>query len=154
MLVANAWHHRSDALSSLVAIGGIGGSMLGITYMDAAGGVLVSGLIAKTGFELGWGAVKSLTDRRTSTAVLAGVADVAADLVAKGEVRAVRRVRCRQLGSYCLVDAFALVDASLSVGEGHEKANLLRSLVMERHPEVHDVMVHVCPAGEDECLHH
>ena len=72
VLMANAWHHRSDALSSLVAIGAIGGSLTGMPYMDPLGGVLVSLLVGKAGVEIGWGAVKTLTDQQNNERVIAG----------------------------------------------------------------------------------
>jgi cation diffusion facilitator family transporter len=145
VVIANAWHHRSDSLSSVVAIGGIGGTMVGMPYMDAVGGLLVSALIAKTGVDIGWGAIKALTDRQDNVKVMEGVREIGAALTAEGVLLGVRRVRCRQLGSYCLVDLFVVVEPGMLVGEAHARGDLLRGRVMAEHAEVHDVMVHVCP---------
>ena len=55
------------------------------------------------------------------------------------------QVRVRQLGSYSVADMFVAVDPGLSVGEGHDKGNLVRGTIMEHFSEVHDVIIHVCP---------
>ena len=53
VVIANAWHHRSDSLSSLVALLGVGGALLGYPYLDPVGGLIVAGMIAKMGFDTG-----------------------------------------------------------------------------------------------------
>ena len=136
VLVANAWHHRSDALSSLVAIGGVGGAMLGIPGADAAGGLLVSALVAKMGVDLGWGAIRALADAQTNARILDGVASAGAHLAAENAIVGVARVRCRQLGTYCLVDCFVLVDPNLRAAQAHKRGNQLRVAVMTAFPEV------------------
>ena len=80
LLIANAWHHRSDAFSSVVALVGIGGSAMGMPWVDPLAGVLVSGMIVKMGGQIGWEAVRDLTDRQTDT-------DLRARIEAIGEVR-------------------------------------------------------------------
>ena len=136
VLVANAWHHRSDALSSLVAIGGVGGAIVGIPGADAAGGLLVSGLVGKMGMDLGWGAIRAMTDAQTNARVLDGVAATGSRLAAKGEIKGLADVRCRQLGAYCLVDCSVLIDPNLSVKEANERSNKLREAVTTAFPEV------------------
>ncbi|KAL2900355.1 Metal tolerance protein 2, partial [Bienertia sinuspersici] len=51
---ANAWHHRADAISSFVALIGVGGSILGVKFLDPLAGLLVSGMILKAGLETGY----------------------------------------------------------------------------------------------------
>jgi len=103
-VIANAWHHRSDALSSLVAIVGISGAMVGLPALDSLGALAVSGLIAKTGVEIGWNAVKDLTDRQTNDRVLEGVKTIGQELIedAESSIVSVHRIRCRQIGYGCL----------------------------------------------------
>ncbi|RUS20490.1 cation efflux protein [Endogone sp. FLAS-F59071] len=62
VLVANAWHHRSDAFSSIVALGAIGGSYIGFPILDPLGGILVAGMIMKSGVEIMLGSLKELVD--------------------------------------------------------------------------------------------
>ena len=62
VLIANAWHHRSDALSSIAALAGVLGAVFGYSVMDVFAGVVVSLLMLKVGLEVGWDAVKALGD--------------------------------------------------------------------------------------------
>ena len=62
ILLANAWHHRSDSISSIAALIGIGGSQLGLPLMDPLAGVLVAGIIIKTGINIGYESIKELTN--------------------------------------------------------------------------------------------
>ena len=62
MLRANAWHHRSDAISSIVVLVGIAGTMAGLAYLDAIAAVLVGLMVARIGWELGFGALEELVD--------------------------------------------------------------------------------------------
>ena len=84
VLVANAWHHRSDALSSVVAIAGIGGSMAGLPMFDTFGGILVSGMILKQGVSMGWDAIQELSD----ASVQRDVVDRIRKMTARLKVRA------------------------------------------------------------------
>ena len=59
-LLANAWHHRSDALSSVVALGGVGGTIIGLPLLDPLAGLVVGGLVVRTGLEMGWDSIKVL----------------------------------------------------------------------------------------------
>jgi divalent metal cation (Fe/Co/Zn/Cd) transporter len=65
VLVANAWHHRTDAFSSVIALVGTGGAALGFPFLDPVGGLLVAGMIIKVAVDVGSGAAYSLTDRQT-----------------------------------------------------------------------------------------
>ena len=93
-LLANAWHHRSDALSSVVALGGVGGALAGLPLLDPMAGLVVAGLVLKTGLEMGWGNVKVLTDT-TDEVTIAEVRGIAE---AVPGVREVSAVRARHMG--------------------------------------------------------
>ena len=62
MLRANAWHHRSDSISSVVVLVGVAGTMAGLPYLDAVAAVIVGLMIAKIGWDLGWSAMQELVD--------------------------------------------------------------------------------------------
>jgi len=100
------------------------------------GGLLVSGLVGKMGVDLGWGAIRAMTDAQTNARVLDGVAVIGSRLAAENEIKDLADIRCRQLGAYCLVDCSVLVDPNLSVKEAHERGNKLREAETTAFPEV------------------
>lgn len=99
-LAANAWHHRTDALSSVVALVGIVGAACGAPILDPLAGVLVSGLILKEGCHIGVDALKQLTDTQAAGEVLE---QVAAAAQAEVEVLGLSDLRGRVLGPHLLV---------------------------------------------------
>ncbi len=145
MLVANAWHARADALSSLVVAAGVGGSLLGFPFADAAAAIVVGAMIVKAGVGFAWDAMRELIDTglsaeeagriRTTIAETPGVIDL-------------HELRTRRMAHQVLVDAHIQVDGRISVSEGHRIAEGARARVLADHPEVLDVLVHV-DAEED-----
>jgi cation diffusion facilitator family transporter len=140
MLRANAWHHRSDAISSLIVLAGIGGALYGFGYLDAVAAIAVSILIAKIGVQLGWQALRELVDTGLDAeqreAIRRAIEEVAG-------VRALHLLRTRRAGSAAFVDVHILVDRDLSVSEGHQIGEVVRKQLIERIPSVADVMVHI-----------
>ena len=146
VLVANAWHHRADALSSVVAIIGIGGYQLGFPLLDPAAALIVAGMITKAGFEIGWTAVKDLTDQqREDDEITRRVEDIGASLEAKsrGEVADIHNIRCRRLGGYILLDIHVSVNPKLSVTAAYQAANRVKQEILKQIPHVSDVFVHI-----------
>lgn len=140
MLVANAWHARSDAASSLVAACGIGGSLLGVRWLDPLAAVIVGFMILRMGWEFGWEALRELMDEGLSEQALA---DIRATLRATPGVLDVHDLRTRRMAHQALVDAHIRVDGRISVSEGHRIAESARQGVLAAHPQVLDVLVHV-----------
>eukprot|EP00985_Skeletonema_marinoi_P004715 scaffold2046_cov97-Skeletonema_marinoi.AAC.4 len=103
VVIANAWHHRSDAYSSVLALISIGLAMAvpGFLAADPAAGMLVAGMIAMTGAEIMGESVKQLTDAVTDEDLVRDVEMIAS---ADADIRNVTRVRARQVGSSALVD--------------------------------------------------
>jgi len=146
VVIANAWHHRSDALSSVVAFVGVGASAFGMPMWDPVAGFLVSGMIAKTGLEIGYGAVKELSDSTVEESVLQTVKDCA--LLEKshgGDVRDVHNVRARRMGHYTMVDLHAVVSPKLSVSAAHQAGERIRQRIREADPSISEVLVHIDP---------
>ena len=141
-LLTSAEDHRSDALSSLAAFGGILGARLGLPILDPAAGFFVSLFIVRWGWLLAIGAMGDLVDARGEPRILQRVG-TEARLVAG--VAAVQQVRTRRMGSHVLVDMEIGVDASRTLREAHAVADRVRVRVVEHVPEVRDVMVHVNP---------
>ncbi|MBU9159128.1 cation diffusion facilitator family transporter [Burkholderia gladioli] len=141
LLVANAWHARSDAASSLVVAIGIVGSLVGIKLLDPIAAAIVGFMVARMGWSFGWNALQDLSDR----ALDARAADeIRARLAATPGVREVHELRTRKMGDAAVVDAHILVDPMISVSEGHFIAETARARVLED-PRVVDALIHVDP---------
>jgi cation diffusion facilitator family transporter len=147
MLVANAWHARADALSSLVVAAGIGGALLGLRFADAVAAIVVGAMIVRTGLRFAWDAMQELMD--------AGLApqDVAAIRKTIEETPGViglHDLRTRRMAHQVLVDAHVQVNSRISVSEGHRIAEQSRARVLAAHEDVLDVLVHI--DAEDDLL--
>lgn len=140
MLRANAWHHRSDAISSLIVILGIGGALYGFGYLDAVAAVAVSAMIAKIGAELGWQATQELIDTGLAAEDREAIRRVIEDV---SGVKALHLLRTRRMGSQAFVDVHILVDRHLTASEGHQIGEVVRQRLIRQITPVTDVMVHV-----------
>ncbi|MBU9342933.1 cation diffusion facilitator family transporter [Burkholderia multivorans] len=144
MLVANAWHARSDAASSLVVAIGIVGSLFGFRLLDPIAAAIVGFMVARMGWTFGYDALQDLSDRALS---LAETAEIRALLAATPGVRDVHDLRTRKMGDAALVDAHILVDPMISVSEGHYIAETARVRVLAD-PRVLDALIHVDPEND------
>ena len=140
MLRANAWHHRSDALSSLIVAAGIGGSLLGFGYLDAVAAIIVALMVAKVGVNLAWQSLRELIDTGLSTEDLGAIRRT---ILAVDGVRALHLLRTRRVGGQALVDVHIIVDDRLSVSEGHQISETARARLMREHAGIADVLVHI-----------
>jgi cation diffusion facilitator family transporter len=140
MLVANAWHARADALSSLVVAAGIGGSLLGFPFADAAAAIIVGGMIVKAGVGFAWEAMRELMDEGLAAE---DVAAIRATLVATPGVIDLHDLRTRRMGHRVLVDVHLQVDGNITVFAGHEIGEDARHRAIAAHPEVLDVLIHL-----------
>jgi len=141
MLVANAWHARSDAASSLVVGIGIAGNLAGYPILDPIAAAIVGFMVAKMGWAFGWDAMHDLMDRAIDEQEVVAIRTT---LEATAGVRGVHDIRTRKMGDMIIVDAHIEVDAALSVEAGHDIAVEARSRVMQRH-RVLNLMTHVDP---------
>ncbi len=142
LLQANAWHHRSDALSSVAALIGIGGAKLGYPFLDPLAGLVVSALIMKTAWDMGKQSVEELTDAVTDPEVESHVHQLMANVEG---VQDFHEVRVRRMGSYLLVDLHVEVDGHLTVSSAHQIAERARLRITQALPTVTEVLVHVDP---------
>jgi cation diffusion facilitator family transporter len=141
LLVANAWHARSDAASSLVVGVGVIGNLMGFRILDPIAAVIVGAMILKMGGGFSWDALHDLVDQSADDAE---VTAIAATLAATDGVRDVHDLRTRKMGDMILVDVHISVDADLTVERGHDIAVAARLSVMARH-RVLNVMTHIDP---------
>ncbi len=140
MLRASAWHHRSDALSSVIVAAGIGGSLLGFGYLDAVAAIVVAVMIIKIGVELAWQSLRELVDTGLDPQNVEAIRRAIAEVK---DVRALHLLRTRRLGGKALVDVHIIVDDRLSVSEGHQISETVRARIIRKVKPVVDVMVHI-----------
>jgi cation diffusion facilitator family transporter len=141
MLVANAWHARSDAASSLVVGLGIIGNLAGYPILDPIAALIVGFMVARMGWGFGWDALHDLMDRAVDDEEVMAIRQT---LTGTPGIQAVHDVHTRKMGDMIVVDAHIEVDATLSVEAGHDIAVDARQRVMQRH-RVLNLMTHVDP---------
>ena len=144
MLIANAWHARSDAASSLVVAIGIIGSLAGVRLLDPIAAAIVGFMVARMGWTFGWDALQDLSDRALDEAA---TADMRVLLLSTPGVRDVHELRTRKMGDFALIDAHILVDPLISVSEGHYIAESARVRVLSD-SRVLDALIHVDPEND------
>lgn len=140
MLVANAWHARSDAASSLVVAVGVGGSLLGYRFLDPLAAVIVGFMILRMGAKFSYEAIQELIDTGLSDEE---VKRIRTTLRETPGVLDLHELRTRRMANRVLADAHIQVDARISVSEGHLIAERARARVLAGHPDVLDLLVHV-----------
>jgi cation diffusion facilitator family transporter len=141
MLVANAWHARSDAASSLVVGVGIIGNLAGYPILDPIAALIVGFMVAKMGWNFGWDALHDLMDRAVDDEEVAAIRRTLGETPG---VRNVHDVRTRKMGDMIVVDAHLEVDAIITVEAGHDIAVAAQQRVLQRH-RVLNLMTHVDP---------
>jgi cation diffusion facilitator family transporter len=141
MLIANAWHARSDAASSLVVALGIGGSLLGFPLLDPIAALVVGLMVAKMGFGFAWNSLHDLMDR---AADIEEIEKIRATILATPGIQGLHDLRTRKTGDLIIVDVHLEIRGDITVAEGHDIAVNARKNVMASLP-VLDVMTHVDP---------
>ena len=141
MLVANAWHARSDAASSLVVGVGIIGNLAGYPILDPIAALIVGFMVSRMGWSFGWDALQDLVDSSVDEAEVAAIRQTVCDTPG---VHNVHDLRTRKMGDMIVVDAHIEVDASISVEAGHDIAVAAQLRVLQRH-KVINMMTHVDP---------
>ncbi len=145
LLTANALHTRADAASALVVVVGIGGALLGWSFLDLLAAALMGFMILRMGASLAWGAIKELIDTGLDESQ---VEAIRATLLETPGLRGLHQLRTRRMAHQALVDAHVQVDSRISVSEGHRIAESARARVLREHPEVLDVLVHIDPEDD------
>lgn len=148
LLLANAWHQRSDAFSSVIVLFGIGAVLLGYPFADAIAAVVVALMVAKIGLNLLVQSIKELVDTSLPPKKLAEIRAAILDIEG---VEGIHLLRSRQMGEDALIDAHIIVDPRITVSEGHNISDAVRDELISRFDDVMDVLVHV-DAENDEGL--
>ncbi|KAL4588247.1 hypothetical protein LXL04_001130 [Taraxacum kok-saghyz] len=143
LMKANAWHHRADAVSSLVALIGVGGSILGVRFLDPLAGLVVSGMILKAGIQTGYQSILELVDAAIPSHDLDPIRKTVVQV--KG-VEGCRHLRGRRAGSSLYLDVKIEVDPMCSLSTAHKIGESVRYQIQNCHPEVSEVFIHLEPA--------
>ena len=139
-LVANAWHHRTDAISSVAALIGIAGTWQGYPFMDPLAGVIVGCMIVKVGIDITRKGMRDLMDTALNDEHTQKIHTVLRDIP---EVLHFHDLRSRVIGGEFLIDVHILVDPEMTVTEGHRTAETAKRNLIKAIPDIQDVMVHV-----------
>jgi cation diffusion facilitator family transporter len=141
MLIANAWHARADAASSLVVAAGIAANLMGYHSMDAVAAVIVGFMIAKAGWGFSVDAFHSLTDHALDPEEIERIRRT---IESVDGVQGVHELRTRRMGDWAVVDMHVEVGTHLSVSEGHYIAEQISARVKDAH-RVAECTVHIDP---------
>lgn len=147
MLHANAWHHRSDAISSLVVLIGIGGAVfLQIEWLDAVAAIIVAVMIVIMGLQMIKESVLELVDTGLAPERVREIHEYIAGL---GGVKNVHMLRTRRMGGVALADVHVQVGSRISVSEGHHIAERVTHSLRNEFDELEDITVHIDPEDDE-----
>lgn len=146
-LLANAWHHRSDALSSIaVLLGGVAG-LMGLPHGDHVAGVIVGLMVVVAGIRVAYQEVCEILEQGVDETILAKIRAV---LDRHAEVRSWHKLRTRKVGREVFADVHVLVDPDLSVREGHAISEELERELGDALRDPVNISIHIEPHGQDE----
>lgn len=146
-LMADAWHHRSDALSSVGALVGIGGAMMGFPVMDSIASIVIFVFIAKAAYDIFKDAMDKMVDHSCDEETEKEMRDF---VLAQKEVLSVDLLHTRIFGNKIYVDVETGVNGSYTLRHAHEIAEEVHEGIEKNFPKVKHVMVHVNPADVAE----
>lgn len=141
---ANAWHHRTDALSSIPVLVAVTATLIDprLAFLDQIGAVVVSAFIIKVGLSILFGSVNELLDTGISNEKLKRLKK---SILRIENVKGVHNIRTRKLANYIYIDLHLEVDGTLSVVEGHDISERVKQQLINDNPKIIDVMVHLEP---------
>lgn len=146
LIIANAWHSRTDALSSIVVFIGIAGAMSGFSWLDAAAAVVVALMIAKVGWDLSWDSIKELVD----TAIPPEETDELRQFIKQTPgIKNVHDLRSRHMGPDIILDVHLQVRPSISVSEGHQIGLIVTERLKTEYSHIREVTFHIDAEDDD-----
>jgi cation diffusion facilitator family transporter len=140
LIIANAWHSRSDALSSIAVLVGLFFGWLGYLWMDAVVAIVVAFMISKVGWDFLWNSIKELVDSALDEKLISSIETCIGSI---DGVKSFHNLRSRQMGSFAILDVNVEVDSRISVSEGHEIATFISYKVQREFKSITDVIVHI-----------
>lgn len=146
LIIANAWHHRSDAASSLVVLLGLIGSLMGFSYLDGLAAIIVGLMIIKMGLSYGWNSVKELVDSAVEPQLITKMEKIIQQV---DGVQKIHQLRSRMMGPDIFIDLHIQVSPYVSVSEGHYIAQHVHNYLIKNLAPLKDVTVHVDPEDDE-----
>ncbi|KXS54131.1 cation diffusion facilitator family transporter [Marinobacter persicus] len=150
LIIANAWHSRTDAFSSVVVLVSTAGAMLGLVWLDALAAVIIAGIIIHIGWKFTWDSVKELIDTGLSEEDTEELQIIARET---DGVRNVHELRTRRMGHDVLLDVHLVVRPDISVSEGHQIGTRVVASMREKLDNIRDINFHI-DAENDEVNPH
>ncbi len=147
ILKANAWHHRTDSLSSIVVMIGLIGAYAGYNWLDPVAAIVVAVMIAKVGWDLAWNNIQELVDTAPSQDFIDKIEIIISEIT---EIKDVHKLRCRKAGANILLDLHIQVEPYISVSEGHQIGDCVTHRLLTQIEELIDVTVHVDPEEDED----
>ena len=142
--MADAWHHRSDALSSVGSLIGIGGAMLGVPVLEPVACVAICLCILKVAYDI----LKDAADKMLDTACGDSYEKNLSDFIrAQDGVVSLDTLRTRKFGSKVYIDAEISVDGSMTLSDAHSIAERVHNAVEHKYPDIKHIMIHENPAS-------
>lgn len=142
-LMADAWHHRSDAFSSVGALIGIGGARLGFPVMDSIASLVIFVFIVKAAYDIFMDAVNKMVDHSCDEETEKQISEC---VMKSGEVVGIDSLHTRIFGNKIYVDIEIEVDGSYTLKRAHEIAEEVHENIERNFPKIKHIMVHVNPA--------
>jgi cation diffusion facilitator family transporter len=146
LLITNAWHHRTDAISSLAVFISLIAARFGYPFLDPLAGFIIAAAIVFTGFRFAQNSLRDLLESGIDDDFLEAILETAR---AQSGVEDVLEFRARRHGSDILMDLHVLVNGRISVSDGHQIAIRVMQGVKEKFPRVSDVLVHIDPEDDE-----
>ena len=146
-LMADAWHHRSDAFSSIGALIGIAGARLGFPVMDSIASLVIFAFIVKAAYDIFKDAMDKMVDHSCDEETEKQIYDCG---MKNENVRGIDLLQTRIFGNRIYVDLEIQIDGSVTLREAHKIAETVHDDIEQRFPKVKHIMVHVNPASEEE----
>lgn len=143
-LKANAWHHRTDAISSIPVLLAVAATFIDpyFAFLDQVGAIVVSAFIIKIGLTILFKNINDLLDTGVSRKKIDEIKQI---IISTKDVEGVHKIRTRKLANYIYIDLHLEVDGSLSVIRGHDISENVKQALLKNNPKIIDVMVHLEP---------
>lgn len=146
LIESYAWHHRTDAFTSLLVLFTVIGKFFGIPYLDNIGAIVIAGMIIQIGIRMAWRSLRELIDAGAEPRVVAHLRQVIARTPG---IVSVHQLRTRTLGGKLFVDVHVIVEPKITVSEGHYIGHQVHLNLLEQCEDVLDVTVHVDPEDDE-----
>ena len=146
-LMADAWHHRSDALSSVGSLIGIGGAMLGWRFLDPLASIVICLFILKAAMEILFSAFDKMVDSAVDEDTLSQIKTI---IMEEPGVRTIDLIKTRKFGNGFYVDVEISADADQSLSQAHDIAHAVHDRLEEEMSDLIHVMIHVNPYYPDK----